>query len=424
MTLTAISRKLKNAPLSKLSGAAFRAANPSIGYLWLRDFFGRLRAARSTQKHLEETINWLMRAQDNAKSGGVSGGYSVIEGWLAPYPETTGYIIPTFYDYAAFSGKENLRERAAHLADWEIEVQMPCGAVQAGLFYGRNSEQKAAVFNTGQVILGWCRTFSETKSEKYMLAARRAGDWLLKVQAQDGAWRVASSETETSVHAYDARTAWSLLEIYALTDEKKYLDAAVRKLDWVLAQQRENGWFAENAFFVSKDKWTVPPTHTIAYVLEGLLESFRITKDERYLRASEKTAEKLLRIFELRRFMAGEFDEKWKSKAKYSCLTGNAQMAGVWLKIFQITSDTRYLNAALKLNDYTKSTQNVATLHGGIRGGIKGSQPIFGRYTPFIYVNWGAKFFADTLLLEEKIMSQFETDVLDGKNLGAQNPEN
>ena len=113
--------------------------------------------------------------------------------------------------------------------------------------------------------------------------------------------------------------------------------------------------------------------------MEGLQESWRILRDESYLRAVQLTAEKLLRIFELRRFMAGEFDEKWKSNAKYSCLTGNAQIAGVWLKLFQECGDARFLNAALKLNDYTKSTQNLKSAHGGVRGGVKGSQPIYGK---------------------------------------------
>lgn len=419
-----ITKKLKNIPLSKFSGGALRLVNPSVANLWLRDFSGVLRKPNSLREHLDETIKWLCRAQDNSKTGGVCGGYSIIEGWLAPYPETTGYIVPTFYDYAEFSGEENLRTRARQLADWEIEVQMPNGAVQAGLFRGKNAEQKPAVFNTGQVILGWCRAYLETRDEKYLAAAKRAGDWLIENQAADGAWRVASSETETSVHAYDVRTAWSLLEIYDITNEKKYLESATKKLEWVLSQQRDNGWFAENAFFVSADKWTVPPTHTIAYVMEGLQESFRITNDERYLQATLKTAEKLLRTYELRKFMAGEFDENWKTSATYSCLTGNAQIAGVWLKLFQMTGDTRFLNAALKLNDYTKSAQNISSIHGGIRGGIKGSQPIFGRYTPFIYINWGAKFFADTLLLEEKIMAQFEKDVMEGKQLGVREAVN
>jgi len=98
-------------------------------------------------------------------------------------------------------------------------------------------------------------------------------------------------------------------------------------------------------------------------------------------------------------------------------LTGNAQIAGVWLKHYEISGDIRFLNAALKLIDYTKSTQNIASFHDGIRGGVKGSQPLNGKYTPFIFPNWAAKFLADTLMLEEKIMKDFEKKVLSGEKL-------
>jgi hypothetical protein len=119
--------------------------------------------------------------------------------------------------------------------------------------------------------------------------------------------------------------------------------------------------------------------------------------------------------------MAGEFDSAWKSAATFSCLTGNAQIARVWLQLFGITKDSRFLNAALKLNDYVKSTQQLNSLHPAIRGGIKGSQPISGRYAPYTYVNWGAKFVADTLMLEDKVMAKFEAAVLRGEHLGPDN---
>lgn len=369
-----------------------------------------------TAVHLRETLEWLKNAHEASNGNGVAGGYSVFDGWLAPYPETTGYIIPTFYDYAEWTGVDDWWQRAERLADWEIEVQMPNGAVQSGLFE-KGTEQVPAVFNTGQVILGWCRAFTEAKDEKYLEAAKRAGDWLVSVQSEDGAWRFKSQQTETDVHAYDVRTAWSLLEIYDITKEGKYRESAEKQLEWTLSQQTKNGWFESNSFFTSEDKWKAPFTHTIAYVMEGLLESHRILKKKEYFEAYEKTAKKLMRIFELRRFMAGDFDEKWKSSGKYSCLTGNAQVAGVWLALFQKNGDARYLNAALKLNDYTKSTQNLSTLNKGIRGGVKGSQPIKGAYTPFIFPNWAAKFFADSLLLEEKVMSDFEAMVLSNKRI-------
>ena len=49
---------------------------------------------------------------------------------------------------------------------------------------------------------------------------------------------------------------------------------------------------------------------------------------------------------------------------------------------------------------------------------MKGSQPIFGRYTPGVYVNWDAKFLADSLMLEEQVMEEFERAALRGERLG------
>ncbi|HKX27556.1 MAG TPA: pectate lyase, partial [Blastocatellia bacterium] len=260
-------------------------------------------------------------------------------------------------------------------------------------------------FNTGQVILGWCRAYTETKDERYLAAAKRAGDWLLKVQFPDGSWRLNGPEAETMVHAYDVRTAWSLLELDSLLKDGRYTRSATFNLDWTLAQQQENGWFRHNAFFTA-DKWKLPLTHTISYVLEGLVEAERLLGGRQYLNAAGKTAWRLLEIFETQNYMPGEFDGSWQSPARYSCLTGNAQIAGVWLRFYQLSREPRFLNGAVKLNDTVKATQRLRSLHLGVRGGVKGSQPISGRYTPYTYINWGAKFLADSLMLEEKVLAE------------------
>ncbi len=409
--------KLRRLPFVTLARTGARLLHPSVAGVLLRDRPIWRSRPHSSRCHLDAAMEWICRAHDQCGGQGVSLGFSLLHGWFPPYPETTGYIIPTMFDYATLTGKDEYRSRAICMADWEVEIQLPAGAVMGGVYRGPDREPRPVVFNTGQVILGWTRAYVETKREQYLEAARRAGDWLIRVQSPDGSWRLPGPEAETLVHAYDARTAWSLLEIHTLTKVDSYLKAARLNLDWTVAQQQENGWFRENAFFTAS-KWNVPLTHTIAYVMEGLLGSWRLIGEERYFGACLKTAEKLLRIFELRKFMAGEFDGSWKSAATYSCLTGNAQIAGVWLQLFAITGDTRYLNAALKLNDYVKITQQVKAFHPGIRGGIKGSQPISGRYTPYTYVNWGAKFMADTLMLEDKIMAKFEAAVSRGEHLG------
>jgi len=400
--------QLRGVSPGRIAAAGLRALHPSLAALLCRDVLGMpLPRPRSSREHLDAAMRWLCRAQDRWPGGGVAAGYSLLDGWQQPYPETTGYIIPTFLDYARLTRQQEFRDRAIRMADWEIRVQLSSGAVQAGVYRGEGNHRRPAAFNTGQVILGWCRAFAETEDQRYLDAAGRAGDWLAAVQGAGGAWSLDDPETETAVHAYDVRTAWSLLELHRLRPYTRYAEAASRNLDWALAQQQDNGWFENNAFFLSR-QWVLPLTHTIAYVMEGFQESWRLLGEDRYLHAVERTAGRLLRIFELRRFLAGEFDAAWRTTATYACLTGSAQVAGVWMRLYEHNGDLRYLNAALKLNDFVKATQRLRSLDPDIRGGVKGSQPIQGSYTRFTYVNWGAKFLADALMLEERLMAEVE----------------
>ena len=49
----------------------------------------------------------------------------------------------------------------------------------------------------------------------------------------------------------------------------------------------------------------------------------------------------------------------------------------VWLRLFEMTDDLRYLNAALKMNEMLKRLTSIAG-RGGIDGGVSGSYPVWG----------------------------------------------
>jgi hypothetical protein len=78
----------------------------------------------------------------------------------------------------------------------------------------------------------------------------------------------------------------------------------------------------------------------------------------------------------------------------------------VWLRLFQVTRDRKYADAARRMNLLLMGAQSLASADGGIRGGIKGSHPIWGEYAPYEYLNWAAKFFADALMLQLTIADQ------------------
>ncbi len=362
------------------------------------------RPVAALRDHLEAAMRWLGRAQDAAGGGGVARSYALRwmrahgrRGWLAAYPETTGYIIPTLFAYARLTGDEEYRRRAVRMAQWETEVQLDSGAVQGGVIA---FPPTPAVFNTGQVLFGWARAFDETGDEQFRKAAVQAAEFLLDAQDLDGAWRRHGSRyARPGVNVYDARTAWGLLEAARVTGDRRYRQAAIRNLDFALSQQASNGWFAECCL----DDDRRPLLHTLAYTLEALVEAGLALDEPRYVVAARRAAVVLTHRLRADGGLPGRFDSGWRPAARWSCLTGNAQTAIVWLRLFEVTRDAELLEAARRANRFLMATQDLAARDPGVHGGIKGSHPVWGGYAPWEYPSWAAKFFADALMLEQSL---------------------
>jgi hypothetical protein len=63
---------------------------------------------------------------------------------------------------------------AIEMADWELSVQMDCGAIQSGTI--DVASKSPTIFNTGQVLFGWATAFEETGDEKYREADLKAAN--------------------------------------------------------------------------------------------------------------------------------------------------------------------------------------------------------------------------------------------------------
>ncbi len=146
-----------------------------------------------------------------------------------------------------------------------------------------------------------------------------------------------------------------------------------------------NGWFPDCCL----DDNNNPLLHTIAYTMEGLLEAGVILEESRYIEAARRAADALLGNQKSDGSLAGRFNAQWAPIGYWSCLTGDAQTALVWFRLFQLTGDSKYLNAARRMNRYLMGTQNLAAMDSGIRGGIKGSHPIWGEYAPYEFPELG-----------------------------------
>jgi len=356
--------------------------------------------ADADERHLIETGNWIARAQDVNGDFGVSRGYSATalsqmgyRGWEPSYPETTGYIVPTIICYAGATGDESIVTRALKMADWEIDIQMLAGAVMGSVVTARPSP---AIFNTGQVIFGWLAAFKESGNQKYLNAAVRAGDYLLSVQEKDGSWIKGNSKYALKkATTYNTRVAWALIELGTETSENKYVDAGRKKVEYALSKQQENGWFRDNCL----SDPVYPLLHTIGYATQGVLESGICLNETRYVGAAIRTLDALLKCQRPDGGFPGRLATDWSSKEKWDCLTGDVQVAISWLRVYSLTGEQKYREAARRAIDFVKKSQNLEHTNPGIRGGVKGSFPFDGPYGQFEMLNWAAKFFCDALMM-------------------------
>lgn len=350
-----------------------------------------LSLAQSTQ----EAAGWLCRAQDSSDDDGVPAYFDARRGtWAASYPETTGYIIPTFYRLAAWSGSGDYRRRATRMALWESAIQLPCGAVQAGVVNA--AEALPTVFNTGQVMFGWLAAWKTEKDHRFLQSLSRAADWLLAAQDHDGAWRKFGSPfTAHLVNTYNTRVAFALALTGNALAESRYIEAAKANVRWALTQALDNGWLANNDL----EDNNRPLTHTIAYAIRGILEVGLCTGEPEFVSAAEKMARAVASSQRPDGALPGRLDRNWKGRGNWSCLTGNVQMAIIWLRLFRKEGDPDWRRAAEQAIRFVQLTQNCTTDDPNIRGGIGGSAPFGASYMRHRYPNWAAKFFIDAALL-------------------------
>jgi hypothetical protein len=348
--------------------------------------------------HLEAALGWLCRAQDAVPDGGIARGYSLTwnayfrdAGWQPAYPETTGYIIPTLLSAARRLDRPELERRALRAARWEIVVQLPSGAVRGGVM---GQPASPAAFNTGQVILGWLAAWRASDEGAFADAARRAGRWLASVE-EDGSFRRGGSRfARADTTAYDARAAWALAEAGAALADRGMTDAAARVLRAVAAAQHGDGWFPDCCLHDPER----PLLHTLAYTARGLLEGGRVLDDGHLLDAAALAAGRVAERMRADGWLAGRYARGWVEAARWSCVTGQAQMANVWLRLHQVTGGGEWVEPAARSLAFVKGTQDRAAADPGARGGIPGSWPLNGEYGRWEMLSWAAKFFADGLM--------------------------
>lgn len=342
---------------------------------------------------------WLCIAQDRSASndGGVARDFSLQKGWATSYPETTGYIIPTMIAMAHRNADTDLHARARRMLDWCVAIQFPEGGFQGGKIDA--TPRVPVTFNTGQILIGLAAGAAEYQDARYLEAMHRAAAWLRDTLDDDGCWRKFGTPfAKPGEKAYETHVSWGLFEAERVAPGHGYGDAGLRQVDWAISKQQPNGWFASNCLTDALN----PLTHTIGYVLRGVLEAHLLSGRQDLLEAAVRTGKSLIEAVGSDGYLAGRLDSNFRPAVNYVCLTGSVQIAHCLFLLHRLTGQRGYLDTGRKLTSFVRRTVRFEG-HEGMVGGIKGSFPVNGDYGQWECLNWAAKFCIDANLLEAEL---------------------
>lgn len=339
------------------------------------------------QHRAEAGIGWLLRSIAATGHKGSAHHYMPLLGWAPAYPETTGYIVETLLDYADLWQNDSLRTTALRQAEWLAEVQLPQGAFPGGTVH---VAPKPSTFNTAMVLFGLAKAYP-LNPPLFAKMGVPAANWLLNTLEEDGSWQH-GAYIPGYVPAYYTFALWGLLrwqkEIRAITHQSQLK----KSLHFYAQKMRSDGTVSD---------WDFKPgamafTHTIAYTLQGLLESALLLEEQQIV---EKVAESALLLWRERQKTgrtAGRYGKAWKADRSFTCPTGNAQLATLYHRLWGLTQEKTFNTAALALLEEAAQSQYLG-LSPHRYGALPGSKPFWGPYMRFRYPNWGVKFLVDAI---------------------------
>ena len=345
------------------------------------------------ERHLRGAADWISRGQDNQPDGGIPAYFRLYQGWATSYPETTGYTIPTFLEYARSTQNQDAADRARRMLEFVLSTQD-----EEGWFPGGQTDatRSPSVFNSGMILHGLNHYYRHSSEERVLESAKRCGDWICSVADNRGNW---SADTYRGLRrTYNTEVSASLAELYEITANPDYRDCAARANDWVNAQQKSNGWFA-NCDNSEKNNHA-PLTHLIGYTARGLVVTGKILDRKEDISAARRCLEGLMSSHPRGStpYLDGRLDEQWGPRLKAACVTGTAQLAVTLYLLDEIDRNQDYVEYADWLLGQVCSMQDLQNVHHGLRGGIPSSFPVWGRYAQLSLNNGGPKYFMDALM--------------------------
>jgi len=360
----------------------------------LMNTFGKKGIISSNKYHLKKAMEWLQYAYLKSDDDGVSGGYSLIDGWKISDPIISSGLISTLIEYNKTYNLDidrNCSKLLRIISKWLCSIQLRSGAYRFGIT--DDEVNKPSAFSTGCVLSGLIDAYNESKDKLYEYTVIKAGNYLVSKIQKDGSWVEQCFNDNT--YSFNIMTSWSLLRLYILTGDLKYRKVAISNIRWTYKQKRKNFWF--NNSMPNFDNSS--SLRYILYIARGFLECGLILNNDSISRVALDVVYILSKYFDSEKKLPMVFTDKWYGLDEGCYSVYIAQLSMLLLRLYEIYGIKKYIVYALRLNDYLKVIQSVSKKRD-ISGAIRDTNPIQSGYSPFTFSSNTTKIFCDTLMFE------------------------
>jgi len=254
-------------------------------------------SARSTKEIFSAAESWLLNS--GIHDAGVHAWYDTKSQELSfLYPEITGYYLTSLLYLDSRSSRPEYLSHAIIAGDWLLDtaVDPSNGAVRCR-FDGETWLPRQCAFDNGMCITGLTHLYNKTEEKKYLDGAIRMAQWLLTVMRQsDGSYFAKFNVKDKKPENPGGK--WSLISgayLGKLSIGFSALAKATNDPQYEQAVRALNAWSLtqqqEDGRFMTDEDSAKTFVHPHCYAAEGLLVSGLTFGEQKWIDAARKAVE-------------------------------------------------------------------------------------------------------------------------------------
>lgn len=350
-------------------------------------------------RHVSAALAWIGQGQARWGCGGIPAAYSArTRRYSGPYPETTGYSIPTLLRAAGTRQWPEGEDMALRAADWLASRQLPNGAIRCNIELPETTPrapEEIVLFDCGAILQGFSAMARRT--ERFAEPAARLAGFLVSAQRDDGTWNRHLAFRHFGSH--NALVAYALIEAGDALEMPALAQAGHKTLAALRARLRPDGYIEGCEFpFVRPG---IAFLHPFVYTIEGYLKAEALSPGHGYLEAVLPALDALRDGMAETGELPGAFvSEGMTTACAFTAPTALAQLADVGFRADRLIGAPRYDAMARSLMAFLRGLLSKTLTEPGWAGALPSAYPIDGEYLPFCVNNWGTKYFVDATLEE------------------------